>query len=1017
MTKLDKVIQIVKYHEGLAAAIAKMWNLSRDSWGGDTRVKTEEQVKTTEANSDNIELYLAMDGEEVVGYCGLSEYKEDTGSLYIPLLNVRPDYHGHKIGKKLVLKALEKTVKLGWPRLDLYTWPGNTKAVPLYKKCGFFWEDRDDSTHLMNFIPQVLNTPLLKPLFEKMDWYDSSVRQIEVKPDGVKENGFTFYEYSWENENTSARVQFERTSRGITLIETDEFLLEMRMDNHEVIEQEEREIQIRIVNKGIAPLSFKASGTGAGRINYDFDTDIIVDDEMTISAGFTVQKGEEPSVWRTHPSISANVAINNLECVLKLGVFPINPAKIKASYSGNLSFLNKVSSIDVEVTNNLTEDAEFHLSFPEDEQVILQNESIEVNIPAGGRKTVPVALTVIKHGFYKPSLTITATKGDGQSFTFEQEITVPFKGLGEKFGGESKDFWHIFNGLGQVNVRKRDLLITAAKNTKRKQPFAFFTPKLGKPYSLEFTKKKPTSVTWEINDSSIQIKIVLESTEMEGLHLTQTYQLFGDGILQTWADVENKGSIVHPDVAFSQPIYHEFEQVYFPLDGKVVYFSENRHLEIGDLDSKSISGNWYFSEGATDPIGLSWAETSKAAPEGWQFLIEDQFGKMEPGTKAASGIITLSIGAIMSVDEFRAFAEQTPILKKAESTSELDFSADQFVIQPGTEPSFILKTHRNSYLDGALMVGAETHTIAEDQEKTSHSMTLQSAELEPLSIIQADFAGNGTETSFRELLLSPSGKVSSAIEDRTFTVDNGCIILKSAPDFYPGIYDISVNGQQWLDHSYPDLTAKSWWNPWAGGMKTVPYGINTFSLLKENSSASIVELSDQEGNKWTGLAITTNFTEHKEWKGVSYVQYYLMLPNVPVVASFAEVTDDGGKILSEGAWETDLFIGADALTDLSISVNDRQLMHTYLAGSQELPLILDGDSYIATSNKPEKLYFIPNLEAEPTLAYTNKDVLQLASNYHGLAAEKGMKTAPLFLLFDQRRLSGELVKKLRRVQF
>ena len=112
MTQMNKVIQIVKYHEGLAAGIAKMWNLSRDSWGGDTRVKTEEQVKTTEANSDNIELYLALDGEEVVGYCGLSEYKEDTGSLYIPLLNVRPDYHGHKIGKKLVLKALEKTVEL-----------------------------------------------------------------------------------------------------------------------------------------------------------------------------------------------------------------------------------------------------------------------------------------------------------------------------------------------------------------------------------------------------------------------------------------------------------------------------------------------------------------------------------------------------------------------------------------------------------------------------------------------------------------------------------------------------------------------------------------------------------------------------------------------------------------------------------------------------------------------------------------------------------------------------------------
>lgn len=62
-----------------------------------------------------------MDGDVVVGYCGLSEYREDEGALYIPLLNVRVDYHGKKIGKLLLLKAIERSIELGWPRLDLYT--------------------------------------------------------------------------------------------------------------------------------------------------------------------------------------------------------------------------------------------------------------------------------------------------------------------------------------------------------------------------------------------------------------------------------------------------------------------------------------------------------------------------------------------------------------------------------------------------------------------------------------------------------------------------------------------------------------------------------------------------------------------------------------------------------------------------------------------------------------------------------------------------------------------------------
>jgi hypothetical protein len=833
-----------------------------------------------------------------------------------------------------------------------------------------------------------------------------------VKPDGIKEKGFTFYEYSWQNEDSSARVQFERTSRGISLIETDEFLLQMKMADHEVIQEEEREFEITVVNKGAAPLSFKANGTDTGRIKYDFAAEQMVEDESTISAAFIVEKGEEPSNWRTHPSIKATVWINGLECELKLGVFPINPAKLEASYSGNLSFLDKETSINVEITNNLNENAEFLVSFPEDEQVILTKKTFTMEIPARGRKTVPVPLIVKQHGFYKPELKVTATKNDGQKLTFEEEVSVTFKGLGEKFGGESKDFWHIFNGLGQINVRKRDLLMSAAKNNNKNQPFAFLTPKLGKPYSLEFTKKKPSSVTWEINDSSIDMKIILDSAEMEGLVLTQTYRLFGDGIIHTWAEIENKGESIHPDVAFSQPVYHEMEQVYFPLDGEVVHFSENRIMEIGELDTKRITGNWYFTEGQSGPIGLSWSEGSNAGPESWQFIIEDQFGKLEPGAKAVSGTITLSLGAFQNVEDFMSYAQQVHVGKKPEMGRDLSFKAGQLVIQPEADLDFTFKTYRNSYLDGTLRIGNEVHAITADMEKTSHSMTVPFAALQPLSIVEASYEGNGNEARLRELLISPSGKVTSATEDGTYIIDNGVITLKADPDFYPGIYSMEVNGHEWLDHSYPGLTAKSWWNPWAGGMKTVPNGINTFSLLKETSHAEVVEVADSEGNKWTGLAIITEFKEHKQWKGVQYAQYYLMLPGVPVVASFTEVKEAGGKNLAHEMWVTDLFLGGDQLTDVRISVSESKQAQAYHAGSEEIPLLLDGDSYFSCSSE-EKLYVIPNNDADPTEAYTNKEVLQLVSKHKG----EFEKSTPLFLLFDERKLAGDLLKKLRRVQF
>src|SRR5690554_7555210 len=120
-----------------------MWNKSAAEWGGFETVYDEKRVIDENEDSANLNIWLALDGDEVVGYCSFAEYREDKGASYIPLLNVRPDYHGNKVGKALLLRAVEEAIAQGWPRLDLHTWPGNLKAVPLYKKCGFFWEKQD----------------------------------------------------------------------------------------------------------------------------------------------------------------------------------------------------------------------------------------------------------------------------------------------------------------------------------------------------------------------------------------------------------------------------------------------------------------------------------------------------------------------------------------------------------------------------------------------------------------------------------------------------------------------------------------------------------------------------------------------------------------------------------------------------------------------------------------------------------------------------------------------------------
>ncbi len=113
----------------------------------------------------------------------------------------------------------------GYKRLFLHTWAGNLNAVPVYKRTGFFW--RPDTQVLMeNYIPTILKLPIAQAFFKQHDWYESYVRKIELKPDEMKHRGLNVYEYRWKKQGDFLRIMIDRESRGPTLIENNNLLVE-----------------------------------------------------------------------------------------------------------------------------------------------------------------------------------------------------------------------------------------------------------------------------------------------------------------------------------------------------------------------------------------------------------------------------------------------------------------------------------------------------------------------------------------------------------------------------------------------------------------------------------------------------------------------------------------------------------------------------------------------------------------------------------------------------------------------
>lgn len=1018
MNLTKEEIKIVEYHEGLAAGVAEMWNLSREGWGGDAQVTTAEKVRVQEANSGNLNLFLAMDGDKVVGYCGLCEYREDEGALYIPLLNVRTDYHGKKIGKMLVLKALERTVELGWPRLDLYTWPSNTKAVPLYKKCGFFWEDRDDTTHLMNFMPTVLNTEAVRDFFAEADWYADSTRIIDVKPDGRKDNDFSFYEYSWKSGAGSLRMEFERTGRGLRLIETDDYLISVAVEDFKLVCCSEYTVTYHIKNKSGKPLQVELEGQGHKAVRFDFKKSVAVEGETSIEAKFTLSElEEEQSTWRTHPSVVTRALINGKEAKFAVGVLPKQSAKVAGTVPGSQSYLHEESVFYLDVENNFSEPAAFTIRFPDSEFVQLPEKTFRVELGAKGKTSIAIPYVLSGYGFYAPELKIDAAAVSGALSTFTKKLGLGFKGPGARFSGECEDYWHIYNGLYHTYLRKFDNRVVPGRLTKGAQKTSGMYPKLGKPYSSEFSKRRPASVEYREEGAAIVMSAVYESSDFAGLVLVSESKLYGEGLLEQSYIIRNTDdSETGSPVSVYQPVYHELNRPVFAMDGEIVAFDEKADAEYGLWDSKRLSENWLFSRHEPYAHGVAWPKGASVNFESWYMYVEHELGHIPAGGEMRTAPVVLSFGAYQSWEEFREFATRRQHRKEiAGGPIELQAARRE----DGSE-EIILTGRKTSYFDGDVSFERDGQEFYETKLALEESRREASAFAEsgaaPLSTVSASYEINGISDRMDVLVLNPTeGTVAIREEERgglpVLAAGNGVLSIAAAEGFYPSLFSLEASGREWLDSSFPSLAPRAWWNPWSGGMVTGIEGINTKSFAKEETRVGPAALLDSEGREWQGLRISTVFEQNEMWKGLGIHQYFCMLPGVPVLVNVTKISQQSGTYFHNKNWFSQLFFQKGWVKNAGGT-------RSYLAGKSEIMTYLSGHAVVGSEASDEFIQVIADRESKGMEAYMNKEVMLIGlDRYIDLAHGSEWLSSPGFIVAGNRELSADEVKALQKLTF
>ncbi|MFX1416894.1 MAG: GNAT family N-acetyltransferase, partial [Promethearchaeota archaeon] len=119
-----------------AARLAECLNSfdDSDSWpGGFTHGNpyTAERVLDEKKKRKTFRVLVAYSDDNIIGTCDIAESMMDKNAAYVGVLGVNPAYQGQGFGKALLIEGTNTSAEVGCRRLDLHTWGGNLKAMPL----------------------------------------------------------------------------------------------------------------------------------------------------------------------------------------------------------------------------------------------------------------------------------------------------------------------------------------------------------------------------------------------------------------------------------------------------------------------------------------------------------------------------------------------------------------------------------------------------------------------------------------------------------------------------------------------------------------------------------------------------------------------------------------------------------------------------------------------------------------------------------------------------------------------
>lgn len=897
-------------------ALTQMWRESNDQWPGtvsDGAELTPEWTRQWLTKQRCLETLVWDAGDVIAGYCSIWEDKEDTKALYVSILNVAPRFQKLGLARRMLVRAVEYSRDWGAQHLDLHTWTGNLKAVPLYKKCGFFWEP-ETSVHMLNFMPAILKLSAAQPFFARHDWYTTLQCQLTQSEDREQWQGIGVYSYQFVAGDEQLTIRIDRASRSMTAIETDSFAVSAIALNPEPARGFPTPIRWRINNrsKHSSQVTLLASGTPELAIeqrqtlhlapgqSQEIEAEVMIAPDMA-----AIKKG------KAAPALGSLLVINDTVLELGTGLKPQAAIEIGLEPEHCVLMPGRAQSVEIWLRNRLKQPVDLTIGLIP--QAGLQSDWTQhtCTIAAEDFASVPVILSAETGGVYSMPITMSIMHGGKPMLLPSQPAWVFALAPGSVEGAVLKDSIQIMNEHVRISINREGAtanIIERATNIW----LANYEGYAGPPLRPTEFRDGHFDLRVEREHGTITAIASMASKTHPGLILHKYLTLNAGPLIRASFVLENR-ALEPRALQISHAMFTETNSanISLPLAQGIV----QAPLEFfpGFLDHEqqlptAYAARWLAFERHGTTLGMLWGNDIEHIEPGWGHMLTQLYDSPpQSSVQPAELWLYVGLGGWQAVERIWRRMQ-------AQSETERIVAPTQQPIQimPG-QPIFC---HTDEPLDTNMIVtharatplnGRVTLTLPEGWHATPASWPINNINWKMPHSEQLQITCNAApgaymgsislqspviDTDFELPLICLGKRQAVEIhaerqhEQEVFRIDNGRITLLATPGFGGTISSLREGQTELLRSAFPEVQTLPWINPWFGGMMPSMTMESERSwpgrLYREHFSAMPYSWDDPHGCCWQGIRQSTTLT-HDEGRGIGMYFDVLTTGGSPVI--------------------------------------------------------------------------------------------------------------------------------------